>query len=262
MSERLILDDALRFEWVRIRTLRSTYWLIASALLVSVAAAFLIAFVERDDRHTHEIVGAVLTGGGPVAPVPFVGVFLAVVGILATGHEYRYGTIQPTLTAVPQRSTLLTAKIVVLLATALVVTAVSLIAATAATLLVWGGVPGLADGPVSAVIVGYFVLTLLWTVLGAAIAQLFRGVPAALVVILVVPLIVEQLILNLSNVPALHWLKPAVKFLPFTAGQQLLSSSGKGNGEFFDRWASGGVFAAFAAIILAVAWTLFTRRDA
>jgi hypothetical protein len=29
----------------------------------------------------------------------------------------------------------------------------------------------------------------------------------------------------------------------------------------FDRWASGGVFAAFAALIIIVAWTQFKKRD-
>lgn len=262
MSKRWILGDALRFEWVRIRTVRSTYWLIASALLVNIAVALLVAILERDEPRTEVTVGIVVTGGAPGFAVPFIGVFLAIIGILATGHEYRYGTIQPTLTTVPQRSTLLTAKLVVLIATALIVAAASLITTIAAALLVWGDVPGLTDRPLSAVIPGFLLLAPLWTVLGAALAQLCRGVPAALVVILAVPLIAEQAILALSNVPALHWLAPAVKFLPFTAGQQLISLGGQAELEFFDRWLSGGVFATFIAIILALAWTLFTRRDA
>ncbi|WP_154697805.1 hypothetical protein [Lentzea guizhouensis] len=194
--------------------------------------------------------------------MPLVAVFLAIIGILATGHEYRYGTIQPTLTTVPHRSTLLTAKVVVLLVTALVVTAVSLIATITTASFIWGEVPGLTDWPLNAAIPGHFVLVLLWTVLGAALAQLCRGVPTALAVVLVVPLVVEQLILSLSYVSVLHWLAPAVKFLPFTAGQQLVHLGGEVDAEFFGRWLSGGVFAAFVAIILAVAWTSFTGRDA
>lgn len=256
------MSDALRFEWVRIRTLRSTYWLIASALFLNIAVALAVALLTRNDPLDSQIVGVVVTGGGSNSPVPLVAVFLAVIGILATGHEYRYGTVQPTLTTVPHRSTLLTAKIVVLAATALVVTAVSLITTITTALLVWGEVPGLTDWPLTAAIPGHFVLVLLWTVLGAALAQLFRGVPTALVVILVVPLVVEQLILSLSYVSVLHWLAPAVKFLPFTAGQQLVHVGGEVDAEFFARWVSGGVFATFAAIVLALAWTLFIRRDA
>jgi ABC-2 type transport system permease protein len=254
--------DALRFEWVRIRTLRSTYWLIASAIGLNLAVAVGVAFAARNDSLNHEIVGVVLTGGGPISLVPFAAVFLAVIGIFATGHEYRYGTIQPALTTVPQRSTLLAAKLVVLAVVALVVAVVSLLADVAAAWAVWGSVPGLTEWPLDAALPGYLVLVVLWTVLGAALAQLFRGVPSALVVILVVPLVVEQLIISLSYVPVLDWLAPAVKFLPFSAGQQLIYLGGEVYDQFFGRWVSGGVFAAFVALVLAVAWTLFTRRDA
>jgi ABC-2 type transport system permease protein len=250
--------DALRFEWVRIRTVRSTYWLIAAALALNVVVAFSVAWATRDEPLNPELVGAVVTGGGPLSPVPFAAVFLAVIGIFATGHEYRYGTVQPTLTTVPQRSTLLTAKLVVLGATAVVVTAVSLLVNVLTALVVWGEVPGL----MSQALPGYLVLVLLWTVLGAALAQLFRGVPSALVVIMVVPLIVEQLVISLSFVPALDWLAPAIRFLPFTAGQQLVAIRESTEVAFLDRWASGGVFAVFVAAVLAIAWTMFTRRDA
>lgn len=252
------MTEALRFEWVRIRTVRSTYWLIAAAVALNAVVAFFVSWTTRDDERVPEIVGAVVTGGGPFSPVPFAAVFLAVVGIFATGHEYRYGTVQPTLTTVPRRSVILTAKLVVLLGTAVAVTVVSVLANVLTALLVWGEAPGLTGE----VLPGYLVLILLWTVLGAALAQLFRGVPSALVVILVVPLIVEQLVFSLSFVPALDWLAPAIKFLPFTAGQRLVAVSGETEVEFLDRWPSGGVFALFVAVVLAVAWTLFTRRDA
>jgi ABC-2 type transport system permease protein len=255
------MTDALRFEWVRISTLRSTYWLIAGALVLNAVVALTVALTS-DGTYDSAHVATVVTGGGPFAPVPFVAVFLAVIGILATGHEYRYGTIQPTLTTVPRRSTLLAAKLTVVAVLAPVVTVVSMLVDAVIALLIWGGVPGLTAQPLAEALPGYVVLVLLWTVLGAALAQLFRGVPAALVVILVVPLIVEQLIYSLSYVDALRWLAPVVKFLPFTAGQRLLSLGGQGDVEFFTRWASGGVFAIFVAIILSVAWTLFTRRDA
>ncbi|MBB5957228.1 ABC-type transport system involved in multi-copper enzyme maturation permease subunit [Saccharothrix tamanrassetensis] len=256
------MNDALRFEWVRIRTLPSTWWLIASALLLGLAMALSVAVATHDEPRGHEVVGVVLTGGGANVPVPLIAVFLAVIGIFATGHEYRYGTIQPTLTTVPRRSTLLTAKLVVLAATALVVGLVSLLLNVVVALLVWGDLPGLTDWPLNEVLPGHVVLVLLWTVLGAALGQLFRGVPSALVVILVVPLVVEQLIFSLSFVPMLDWLAPVVAFLPFTAGQQLVHLGGVVYGQFFDRWVSGGVFAAFVGIVLAVAWTRFNRRDA
>jgi ABC-type transport system involved in multi-copper enzyme maturation permease subunit len=264
------MSVALRFEWVRLCTLRSTYWLIASALAVNATAAFLVASVTRNDPLNSDIVGTALTSGGANPPVPLAAVFMAVIGILATGHEYRYGTIQPTLTAIPRRSTVLAAKIIVVAAVAAAFALVSMITNIAVGMVFWGGFPDLASHPLDEALPGYLVLVLLWAALGTALGQLFRGVASPLILILAVPLVVEQLVFRLSFIPALDWWQPAVKFLPFLAGQQLINISGEAAGttvagsgfDLFDRWASGGVFAAFVVIILIVARTLFERRDA
>jgi ABC-2 type transport system permease protein len=256
------VTDALKFEWVRLRTLRSTYWLIGSALLLNAAIALFGAYGTRDFPHAPEYVGAIVTGGGPFVPIPLAAVLLAAIGVFATGHEYRYGTIQPALTALPRRSALLAAKLVVPASVALVVAVLSVLLNIAAMLAVWGDVPGLTAWPVNEAIPGYLVLVVLWTVVGAALAQLFRGVPSALVLLLVVPLIVEQLVVQLSSVDQLTWLRPVLKFLPFMAGQHILDLGGTSDIDLFSRWASGGVFAVFAALVLTAAWTTFTRRDA
>jgi ABC-2 type transport system permease protein len=256
------MTDALRFEWVRLRTLRSTYALIGSALVLNAAIALLVASLV--DNPTPDVVVAAVTGGGANAPVPMAVVLLAVLGVFASGHEYRYGTIQPTLTTVPQRARLFTAKLLVVGATALLVTAVSIVVNVAATLPFWDEASALTNVTVP----GYLLLAVLWALLGVALGQLLRGVPGALVVLLVTPMIVEQLIFRLSYVPALDWLLPAVKFLPFTAGMQLVSAAGEASGGLasevglYTRWPSAVVFAVFVAAVVGAAVTLFRRRDA
>jgi ABC-2 type transport system permease protein len=258
--------DALRYECVRIRTLRSTYWLVGLGLLVTAGIALIVALVTRSEPRNAQIEAAVLLGGGDFAT--FIPIFMAIIGVMAAGHEYRYGLIQPTLTALPQRSRLLTAKIVVVSLTAIVVVAVSLLINTLIGRLSWGAWPDLGGEPMSDVIPGYFVMVVLYTIVGLALAQLFRGVPSAIVVLLVTPLVVEQVVFGLSFIPALDWLVPVVKFLPFMAGQRLIATmpfeAGPGAPDYdlFDRWVAGGVFAAFVAIILAVAWYRFQTRDA
>ncbi len=260
------MTDALRYEWARLRTLRSTYWLIASALVVNAAVALLVGHATRNDTLDHEITGIAITAGGAHLPLPLAAVFMAGTGILATGHEYRYGTIQPTLTTVPQRTRLLAAKVLVVGGTALVVAIVSMPVNVAAATVFWRELPDLTDPPLDEVVPGYVVLVVLWAIAGAALGQLFRGVPSPLVVILVAPLVVEQVIFRLSY--AFDWLEPVVKFLPFTSGQRLVHLSGEAAGTYppdgllFERWASGSVFAASVAVVLAAAWVLFKRRDA
>lgn len=258
------MTDALRFESTRIRTLRSTYWLIGLGLLITAGVGFIIAFATRNDTRDAELVATVLTGGGDFAT--FIPTFIAIIGIFATGHEYRHGTIQPTLTTIPQRSRLLSAKIIVVSVAAVVVVLLSLLINLVIGMIVWGEFPGF-EAPVDQVIPGYFVMVVLYAILGLALALLFRGVPSALVVLLVVPLLVESLIAGLSMVPALDWMQPGLKFLPFSAGSRLIAAApyeaaGGPEFDFFDRWASGGVFAAFVAIILVAAWILFKKRDA
>ncbi|WP_116947710.1 ABC transporter permease [Jiangella endophytica] len=258
------MSSALRFEWVRLRTLRSTYWLSGIGVLITAGVAFIIAYATRNDPLDVDITAQVLTGGAEFAT--FIPVFMSIIGVFSTGHEYRHGTIQPTLTAIPQRSRLLLAKIVIVSLWSVLVVAVSLAVNLGLGLIFWGELPSF-DNPLDEVIPGYFLLVVLYAICGLALAQLFRGVPSAIVVLLVTPLLVEGLISGLSLVPALDWLQPALKFLPFSAGGRLLATSpyeANGGPEFdpLSRWESGGVFAAFVALILAVAWYLFKKRDA
>jgi fumarate reductase subunit D len=76
--------DALRFEWVRIRTLRSTYWLIGLAVLLSAVVALTIALATRTDpaRLGAVTVGNILTGGGSFA-IPLMPIFVAIIGVMA-----------------------------------------------------------------------------------------------------------------------------------------------------------------------------------
>ncbi|NED98461.1 ABC transporter permease subunit [Phytoactinopolyspora alkaliphila] len=257
--------NALRYESVRIRTLRSTYWLLGLGLLLTAAVAFIISFAERDNPVTDSQVVSVLTGGGEFAA--FIPIFMAIVGIFSTGHEYRHGTIQPTLTAIPQRTILLLSKLITVLVTTVIVVALSVGINLVIGMLFWDEAPDFGSSPLIDVLPGYLVLVMIYATLGLALAQLFRGVPSALVVLMVVPFLVEPLIGGLSMVDALDWLQPLLKFLPFSAGQRLIATEpyepgGGPDFDFYGQWASGGVFAAFAVVLLLVAWALFKKRDA
>jgi hypothetical protein len=124
------------------------------------------------------------------------------------------------------------------------------------------------EDPAQSALLGYVIYTLIYTMTGLGLGLLFRGVPSALVVIFLVPLIVEPILLGISFIPALDWLVPVIKFLPFSAGSFLMETGpvdmgpGAPNFDFFDRWESGAVFAIFAGLIITAAWILFKKRDA
>ena len=261
------MPDALRYEWTRLRTLRSTYLLIGIGVLCAALIPMIFGLAAAGEPLNDELI-AVGVNGGASFGIPFLAVFLAVIGILTTGHEYRHGTIQPTLTALPQRSRLIAAKILVVSAVTVVVTLASMLINTAIMMAFWGELPGFFDDPLRSSLIGYLLYTLIYMLVGLGLGLLFRGVPSALVVIFLMPLIIENVIAGLSVIPALDWLVPVVKFLPFTAGTLLMSIGGIEFGpeapdyDLFGRWAAGAVFAIFAALIISVAWTLFKKRDA
>ncbi len=264
------MSDALRYEWVRLRTLRSTYWLVGAALAVGLVVAVLTGLLSRGSDLPAEAVGVALTVGVAFSPLPVTAVLLGLLGVLAVGHEYRHGTIRATLGALPRRSTVVVAKLVVVAATCLVVSVVSVGLDLAVVALLRGGDVEVT-GDVVAGLVGYVLLLVLWGALGVSATLLLRSMVLTVVLLLVLPLVVEPAVsAALFLVPALQPLLPASLYLPFGAGTQLAQTvdltagtfAGDGLPDPLSRWQTGAVFAGFVALVLTPAWLLFQRRDA
>ena len=110
-----LLRAAVRSEWTKLRTVRSTIWslLVTVAIVVGLGALFCAARVSRWDRldlgerRLFDPAGFSLNG-----------IFLAqlaigVLGVLVMSSEYATGQIRATLGAIPQRGLVLTAKALV-----------------------------------------------------------------------------------------------------------------------------------------------------
>lgn len=253
--------DALRSEGVRIRTIASTYW----ALLLGIALCALVALglgIDTRGSYVSPVAATLLlTAGGADLPFSVLGMAVAFVGILSTGHEYRYRTIYPTLAVLPRRSVLLTAKV-------LTVSLVAFTAAVVTAAICWlvGSIARAAalpvlDESIFPVLAGYAALVILYGVLGVALGQLTRSIPAALVILLVFPLVVEPVVSGLSGLAVLRWLGEITVFLPFTAGMQLVTIDAA-RADALGRAEGGVVFSGFVALVLSAGWILFERRDA
>ncbi|MFI8520392.1 ABC transporter permease [Streptomyces sp. NPDC085481] len=105
----------LQSEWTKIRTVSSTVWTLASALVVTVAmGAALSALLKSTFDDLSEVERATFD---PTF-VSFSGMVLGqlamvVFGVLVVGTEYSSGMIRTSLAAVPQRATFLFSKIAV-----------------------------------------------------------------------------------------------------------------------------------------------------
>ena len=261
------MSDALKFEWVRLRTVRSTYWLIALAIVLPALLAGLVGFFSRHEPLERGVGVGLMTGGVALFPLPLPAVMLGILGVLSVGHEYRHGTIRPTLTALPHRSALVTAKLIVIAATSAVVAVVS-VAVNYLLLTVTRGTPDI-DGLGRAALVGFVLLMVLWGVLGVAGTLLTRQTALMLPLLFVLPLVVEPVLIGLTYIPALNDLQPATRFLPFSAGAQLAQSlpadqvAGDPSGPIpLRRVTNGAIFSGFVMLVMAPAWLLFEKRDA
>jgi ABC-2 type transport system permease protein len=263
------MKNALRYEWMRLRTLRSTWWLTGLSLLVG-GLLGLGALGPKGPLSVQDY-GDVLTGGGGAA-ILLVSILLSMIGVFAIGHEYRYGTIRPTLSALPRRSNVLAAKVIVVAAYVLAVALICVVLRYLVAVLIVGHRlldVGLFPSSMARVWIGAIVYPVIFTLVGLALAGLFRNIPAAIVTVIVLPLIVENILRGLLGLHVFHAIRGFAKVLPFFAGSQILRYGPPGSSG---NNASGGaapspidgllIFIAFLVIVLGLSWVLFEKRDA
>ena len=100
-------------EWIKIRSVRTTWLtLLAGALLMAATAGQLAIYVANSNTNTDpaDDAGIVTTGSVLIDSVELVQYAVLALGLLSITAEYATGTIRPTLQAVPSRGRLLLAK--------------------------------------------------------------------------------------------------------------------------------------------------------
>jgi ABC-type transport system involved in multi-copper enzyme maturation permease subunit len=263
------MKGALRYEWMRLRTLRSTWWLTGLSLLI--AGLLALPALGLKGSLTVTDYGDIVTGGGGGA-VFLVSILLSMIGIFAIGHEYRYGTIRPTLSALPRRSIVMAAKALVVAGYVFVIALLSLVLRYAIDVVILGHRLlrlGLFPTPMARVWIGSIVYTVIFALVGFALAGLFRNIPAAIVTVILLPLLVENIIRGLLGLHVFHSIRGFAKALPFSSGAEIFryqpvdtGNSGAGFQAVPSPVDGLLVFLAFLAIVLGLSWFLFEKRDA
>jgi ABC-type transport system involved in multi-copper enzyme maturation permease subunit len=270
--------DALRYELVRLRTIRSTYWLIGIALGFQLLFSLLIAWrLPSTGPYSggDETFAILVTIGASIGIAPlFIAYILGMVGVFSMGHEYRHGMIRATLTALPSRAAVLASKVIVSAAvSALAAFACVLIALVSA--LVFGvGMP--TFGGFRSITIGTMLFASLFSLSGLAYAAITRNQTAALALVLLVPTVIETIIK--AVILSIHAASDdptgkggavqILKFLPYDAGGQMYTRLSISDLlEYFGvipfgPVGGGLVMGTFVAILLAASTVLFLRRDA
>ncbi|HUR74797.1 MAG TPA: hypothetical protein VMZ00_11025 [Sporichthya sp.] len=263
---------AVRYEWIRLRSVRSTWVL----LLAAVASAGLVAWIVareitrgKEFLSEPESVVSLLSGSSGVGPLSFPALFAGLIGVAALGTEYRHGLMQSTLTAIPRRGVLLTAKLLVVAVFAALTATLSIGAAYAVGRAEIGAgfsTSLLTAGDTERALGGFVVLVVLTSLLGVALGGLLRSAAAAGVVLVALPALIEPLAIWALTGPDSATGDDIAAHLPFTAGAQMVNLPG-GDGPGFDLVAlsavAGGLtFLAFVLAATVVSTAVFARRDA
>jgi ABC-2 type transport system permease protein len=270
---------ALAYEWMRIRTIRSSYWITAIAMVVGVGLSFLISmgtsFEFRDEAPSageiEFLAPAIVTQFAAVAGPYLVAYILVIIGVLSWGHEYRHGMIRATLTAQGSRTHVWIAKYVVLAAWVLTTVLVILLLSTFVGWL-WLNDDGVDFGGSAMVdqMARALSYSLLFVWIGAAVASIVRNQMAALVAVFLWPLAIEPLLgLIIRIVPGMDSLERVAKGFPFNAGDRVIRNTDVGRaldallGSAELSTSTGYlIFGGFTAAMMAVSYVLFLSRDA
>jgi ABC-2 type transport system permease protein len=285
-SGRVGLRRAMAAEWTKFWSVRSTMW-----TLVATGVA---------------VVGLCALSTGTVSPSDIIedptrrsliGIFLGqlifgVLGVLVMSAEYGTGTIRATLSAVPRRPVVLTAKIVVFGAVAVVVSEILAFTAFAigqailsaknavgssaaiteraqqlgvkvphgVNVALSSGSASLGQPGVVRAVVGAGLYLAMLGLLALGLATIIRhtagAISAFVVVVLVLPLIVQALPTSISNAVA--------RYLPANIGLVMFSTHGVPDrvGPAFSPWTGFALLVLYTVVTLGVGCWVLLRRDA
>lgn len=270
-----MIRDALAYEWTRLTTIRSTWWLTGGAFVVGAGLSLLLALVSANEFGKNPPSGAELDGLGAflvtqlaaTGQVPsLVGFVLAIIGIFAWGHEYRHGMIRASLTALRSREALFLAKYVVVGAWVVLVQLVTMLVSALFGVIFLRDYLSVLTGQTMAVLGWQLLSTLLLTWLAMAFTTLTRSQAFALVAIFLWPLLIESVInLFFLLVPGLRDHHSVLRFLPFSAQRRMTNVLADATSTLGDPLSAVGgtlVFGGLTVLLVVAAYVLFRRRDA
>jgi ABC-2 type transport system permease protein len=238
--------QAARMEWIKLRSLRSTWWTLA--VTAAAATGIGIAVGLNTENASGDLTNNALAGIAPGL------LFAGVLGVLALTSEYTFGMIRATLTAIPNRRLLLAAKATVFGAVTLATgeaTAFIAFFAGGASLRHGIAAPALTQpGVLQAVVLsgtGFGLIGLIGLGLGAIV----RHTPAAIAVLVGGVYVVAQFIGGITGT--------AAPYIPISIVANSLATT---RNPMLSPWAGLGLLCLYAAVLLGTGGWLLSRRDA
>ena len=262
------LAGALRSEFTKIRSLRSTYWTLAALIVVSVGIGALFSFGHVQNLQqlhgTPGYAGAAADARHNAVAISLFGLLIGqlvivVLGALTITSEYSTGMIRTSLSVLPKRNTFFAAKAVVFTTIALVVGEVT----SFASFLVGQGIlssqhvnASLGQPGVLRAVVGGGLFLAVCGLLSYGIGALLRHTAGAITTS--IGLLFVAYILS-GFLPS-NWAVHVDKWIPFNAGGAIWERVSSQN--MFAPWTGFAVFCCYAAAAVAGGLILFRNRNA
>ncbi|MET3453261.1 ABC transporter permease [Curtobacterium sp. 1544] len=265
---RLGFGRLLRSEWIKLRSIRSTWWCYAILVVVTVGMAALLGNavgVPDPDQPKDALYGGFVNIN--TVSVSLTALVVGVLGVLIITGEYGTGQVRSTFTADPRRTGVILAKATVLAVTTFVVSVVSTwigVLLSAALQSAKGAEMVVSDPSVFLPILGSSVYVTLLALLAYGIGLLLRSSAGGIAVTVGILLVLPILLSGIGTLMAQQWVLDIAKFLPDQAGMQLYTYSYTGvqqDGVVLNGWGGFAVLAAEVVVVGALALTVARRRD-
>jgi ABC-2 type transport system permease protein len=252
------LANVARSEWTKLRTVRSSYWTAIFAAVATIGIAIIgatqfIRYFDRGRLDGFDAANYVLQG------LYLAQVALSVLGVMTISGEYATGMIRTTLSAVPQRRTVIVVKgAVYLMAVFVVGELISFTTFAIGQAILHSKHAGvsLGDPNVLRVVIGGGLYVTSVGLLAFGLGVLVRRTAGALATFFGVLFLPSPLIDLLPP----SWHATAMKFAPANAGTQILNLHRQQ--DMFGPWAGLGMLTLYGTIIVVGALWLLGRRDA
>jgi hypothetical protein len=236
-------------EWVKLRSLRSTRWVLAGGMVATVALGVVAGYNTRSvtGDPTSNVLAGVLVGQ----------VVTGVLGVLAMTSEYSSGLVRVTFAAMPRRMLVLAAKAAVFGTVCLAAGEITVVASFL------GGMaalrssvphPSLGDPAVLRAVLTTGAYLALTGLAGLGVGAILRH-GAAAVGVLVGGLFVLPLITGAAS-------RATGKFMPELIAGNSLAAVKPVAGFTWSPWLELGIVALYPAALLGAGGWLLVRRDA
>ena len=249
------MTDLVLSEWIKFKSLRGSWVRLAFAIAINLAiVAFGLWFFNRSIGDSEPDTGLTNRIGTISGGVSMAVILMVVVGVIVYSGEIKSRSIIPSVTVLPNRTNMVAAKAILVGLVGLATGVLLMVLNTGISMLVLDleGFPlSLDDTDVARVIVGGVVFVTLSALFGLGIGLMANSQTLGITIGILWPTAIE------SSAQAFlpDWIG---RFLPFEAGSAMLEVPANPD---LPPWEGAAVFLLWAALVIVVGGSMFSKRD-